>query len=227
MREGECGEHLPRGGARLAVIVVSALLVMVGTAVGYVASRKPLKAPAVTGPLFVSPPGPTTPSVAPATRVPASVPRAPVRPPAARDERSALLAEAHAHLDRGALDKATPLYERVLGGDPNDAEALTHMGLIFASAGDADKGIALTEQALKARPGYPHALWDKGNALFLLRKDYAGAIQALEAFLRAAPDSPDAGRARELIAEARAHLATQVGGSPKTRVAARVRVPLD
>ena len=54
------------------------------------------------------------------------------------------------------------------------------------------------------QPDYVHALWDRAHLLQQVMQDYAAAIRAWEAFVRAVgPESQDGKTAQEFIREAR------------------------
>ncbi len=139
-------------------------------------------------------------------------------PPVAEGERSrsgpipkpmleGMLQAAHASLDAGRYQEAIAAYKAVLGREPDNVDAITHLGVILAIAGHAEGALEAFDRALALQPGYPHALWDKARVLYELRQDYAGAIAAWEQFLRVAPPGEDRQRAESRIREARARLA--------------------
>jgi len=119
----------------------------------------------------------------------------------------AKLALAHAYLDAERLRDAIPLYRQVLDKNPNDPEALTHMGVILTRAGHGEAALQMFDRALAVDPNYAHALWDKAGLLFDQRQDYAAALKTLEAFIAVAGPGPDVERARAMIGEAKQRLA--------------------
>jgi len=68
--------------------------------------------------------------------------------------------------------------------------------------GYADEGFARVEKALRLKPKYAHAHWDRAQMLWG-KQDYAGTATAVEAFLALVPTSQDATRVRAMLAEAR------------------------
>lgn len=118
-----------------------------------------------------------------------------------------LLAFAHLALDEGQLPAAIWGYKRVLAREPQNVEAITHMGLILYQGKHLDEALARIEAAIRLDPKYAHAHWDRANLLFTGKKDYAAAQEALGAFLALVPSGPDADRARAMLAEARRQIA--------------------
>ena len=120
--------------------------------------------------------------------------------------RSAHLAAAHAEVEAGRFARAIPLYERILRDDPHNLEALIHLGVSLAGAGQVERGLAELDRALGMDPDNLHALWDKAQALFEVKGDYAASIPVWERIAALVQDSPDAATARGYVLLARARL---------------------
>jgi tetratricopeptide (TPR) repeat protein len=118
-----------------------------------------------------------------------------------------MLRAAHASLDAGRYGEAIAAYKAVLKRDPRNLDAITHLGVILATAGHHAEALEAFDRALAIDPDYPHALWDKAGVLEA-REDHAGTLAALERFIRVAPAGPDRDRAQERIRQAKARLAT-------------------
>ena len=127
----------------------------------------------------------------------------------------AMLGLAHVQLDQQQLDAAESLYQQVLTLEPKNVEAITHLGTVLLGRGQADAAQARYDEALAINPAYVHALWDKANLLQQVKKDYAGAIRAWEAFIRVVgAESQDGKTAQNFITEARKAMgATPSGGA--------------
>jgi tetratricopeptide (TPR) repeat protein len=78
--------------------------------------------------------------------------------------------------------------------------------VILAVAGHHADALEAFDRALAIDPDYAHALWDKAGVLEA-RQDHAGAVAALEHFVRVSPAGPDRDRAQERIQQAKARLA--------------------
>lgn len=136
--------------------------------------------------------------------------------PAPQPAPAASLEEAHRLLDNGQLAEAEKSYQAILGRDPGNPEALTHIGNIAFRRGDVDRALLYYEEALRGDPAYAHALWDKGIAL-RAKGDDAGAIAAWEVFARLfPPESPDVVQVKKWIAEAKARIASASLVPPKS-----------
>ena len=131
---------------------------------------------------------------------------------------SAQLQEAHALLDKNLFADAERSYLAILGRDPGNPEALSHLGNVAFQQGDIGRALRFYDMALQQDPSYAHALWDKAIAL-RDKGDNVGAIKAWEAFAGLFPlDSPDVVQVKKWIAEAQAQVdsaATSREGSLK------------
>ena len=114
-----------------------------------------------------------------------------------------LLELGHVLLDRGRVAEARDVYQKALGREPRNAEAVTHMGAVLYHEGRLDEALAKLDEALRIDPRYIHAHWDRTQYLFHAKRDYAAAIKAAEAFIEASGPGPDAENMKKLIAEAR------------------------
>ncbi len=121
-------------------------------------------------------------------------------------ETSTRLALAHVYLDAARFAEAIPLYQEVLRQEPENADALMHMGVILFRGGHGEEALRHLDRALKSSPDNAHALWDKAQVQATLLEDYAGALRTWERFLKVAPGPEDAARVREMMAEARSRM---------------------
>ena len=127
-----------------------------------------------------------------------------LRQVAAREDApiQSLLQLAHVALDRGRLDEARLVYDRVLAREPRNVEAITHLGGVLFQEGRVDEALAKVEAALRLDPWYVHAHWDRTQYLFYGKRDFPAAVTAAQAFLAVVPQGPDADSVRKLMAEA-------------------------
>lgn len=132
------------------------------------------------------------------------------------------LALAHLYLDTGRFADAITLYQEVLRQEPENPDALMHMGTILLRGGHGEEALRSLDRALKRDPRSAHALWDKAQVQASILGDYAGAIRTWEQFLKVAPGPEDAARVREMMAEARSLLARRPAASPAAAAAGRV-----
>jgi tetratricopeptide (TPR) repeat protein len=175
-------------------------LLVFGVVLGLLVSRYSTPAPpeGMAG-AQVEAPSPTAPGA------PSGPPR-----PLSKEMLEGMLKAAHASLDAGRYQEAIAAYTAVLRREPQNVDAITHLGVILALAGHHTEALEAFDRALAIEPDYAHALWDKAGVLEA-RQDHAGALATLEHFVRVAPAGPDRDRAHERIRQARARLA----GAPK------------
>jgi cytochrome c-type biogenesis protein CcmH/NrfG len=193
----------PRTGWRhpLAVTTVAAALVVFGIALGAGIARYTEPAPPEMGP----PPGSR-----PLARLegeppsgPPSGASAPV-PALSPETLRGMLEAARASLVQGRYSEAIAAYQAVLRRDPQNVDALTHLGLIVALGGHTDAALESFERALRIDPDYPPALLYRGQVLLEAKRDVEGAVRSWERFLQVVPAGADHDRVKRLIAEARA-----------------------
>lgn len=119
------------------------------------------------------------------------------------------LAAAHAYVDQQRFAQALPIYQQILEQDPHNVEALTHLAIVQASTDQLDAALATFDRALAMDPDNLHALWNKAQALFEIKQDYAASIPLWERIVAIARESPDAATARRYIERAREKLVRQ------------------
>jgi len=122
-----------------------------------------------------------------------------------------MLRAAHASLEAGRHEEAMAAYQAVLKREPDNVEALSHLGLALAMAGRTDPALVALDRTLVLDPRNTHALVGKARVLQEVREDYAGAIAAWERFLALAPSGRDREEALARIEEAKAGLAATEG----------------
>jgi tetratricopeptide (TPR) repeat protein len=194
----------PRGWRHPVTIGVAAVaLVTFGVAlgVGIVRYSEPDRM-AGAAPLPGSRPlaGPDAPSAA-------NAPRGPVTP----EILQGMLQAARSSLFAGRYNEAIAAYQAVLKRDPDNVDAMTHMGLIAAIAAQGehgpemvDRALQLFDRALALEPDYPPALLYRGQVLYEVRKDLPGAIASWEKFIAVTPAGEDRDRVTKLLSDARA-----------------------
>ena len=140
----------------------------------------------------------------------ANAPRGPVTP----EILQGMLQAARASLFAGRYGEAIAAYQAVLKRDPDNVDAMTHMGLIASIAAQGEHGpemvtraLQLFDKALALDPDYPPALLYRGQVLYEARKDLAGAIASWEKFIAVAPPGEDRDRVVKLLGDARAEAA--------------------
>jgi len=203
-----------RHPAALGAAAVALLVFGVGLGVGIVRYTEPDRmadtpAPGSRPLASLEPPRADAPSAA-------NAPRGPVTP----EMLEGMLQAARESLFAGRYSEAIAAYQAVLKRDPNNVDALTHMGLIAAVAARGehgpemvDRALGLFDRALTLAPDYAPALLYRGQVLYEAKKDTAGAIRSWERFVKVTPAGEDRARVERMIAEARAARPAQ--GTPQ------------
>jgi tetratricopeptide (TPR) repeat protein len=195
-----------RHPAALAIAAIALLVFGVALGVGIVryTEPEPMAAAAPPGARPLASLDPPTTAAPPSA---ANAPRGPVTP----EILTGMLEAARASLFAGRYGEAIAAYQAVLKRDPNNVDALTHMGLIAAVAARGEHGpemveraLGLFDRALKLSPDYPPALLYRGEVLYEAKKDTAGAIRSWERFVTVVPAGEDRTRVERMIAEAKA-----------------------
>lgn len=109
---------------------------------------------------------------------------------------------AHRYLDLERIDEAWAQYRVALELDPDDAEALAHVGLILYRSQRPEEALASVDRALETAPDYPEALFIRGVIQLEGLDRPAAAVDAFEAYLVAAPFGSERATAQDLIAVA-------------------------
>ena len=148
----------------------------------------------IAGPALTDP-GPLRPG-APVTGAAAGTPIPP-------EIMARMLEAARESLTAGRYPEAIAAYQAVLKRDSKNVDAMTHLAVIVAMGGHADAALETFDKALKIDPKYAPALLYKGQVLYEVKSDYAGAIKAWERFVSLTPPGEDRQRVAVLIEEAR------------------------
>jgi tetratricopeptide (TPR) repeat protein len=123
------------------------------------------------------------------------------------DDLAARLDLAHRYLDAGRVEEALAEYAVALELDPDDAEALAHVGIVLYQNDRPEDALRSVDRALATDPRYPEALFFRGVILLRGLDRPQEAISAFEAYLDAAPFGVERQTAQDLIEEARAAIA--------------------
>jgi tetratricopeptide (TPR) repeat protein len=103
----------------------------------------------------------------------------------------------------GRYQEAIAAYQAVLKRDDKNVDAMTHLALIVAIGGHADSALDTWAKALSLDPDYPPAYLYRGQVLYEVKQDYAGAVRDWERFVTLVPSGADHDRVVALLADAR------------------------
>jgi len=114
-----------------------------------------------------------------------------------------MLSAARQSLMAGRYGEAIAAYRAVLKRDPRNVDAMTHLGLIVAIGGHADAAIETFDKVARIDPDYAPMYLYRGQVLYEVKQDYAGAVRAWQRFLELVPSGEDHQRVATLVREAR------------------------
>lgn len=117
-----------------------------------------------------------------------------------RDSAPLLILRGQRALDNGDLATAESLLRQAVDRDPDSAEAHFYLGVVFSTQRQVSEAAQAYQDALRLEPDLAEAHWNLALAYASLSRP-ADAIAELKAFIALRPDSPDADRARTLMAE--------------------------
>jgi len=120
-----------------------------------------------------------------------------------------MLSAARQSLVEGRYAEAIAAYRAVLKRDPQNVDAMTHLGLIVAIGGHADAALEAFDHAAKIDGAYPPIYLYRGQVLFEVKRDYAGAVKAWQRYLALIPTGEDHERVAALVKEAEAQAKQQ------------------
>jgi tetratricopeptide (TPR) repeat protein len=113
-----------------------------------------------------------------------------------------MLNAARQSLMDGHYSEAIAAYRAVLKRDPQNVDAMTHLGLIVAIGGHADTALETFDKAARIDPGYAPIYLYRGQVLYEVKQDYPGAVKSWERFLVLVPSGEDHDRVVALVKEA-------------------------
>ena len=96
----------------------------------------------------------------------------------------ALITLGNAYFDTDRYQEAIQAYSRVLAIDPKNPDVRTDMGIMYRKLGQFDKAIHAFRQAAQDQPLHVNSRFNLGVVLKYDKKDFKGAIQAWEEFLK-------------------------------------------
>lgn len=180
------------------------LLLLFGVLLGVNAGRFSAPEPpaSMAGPPIASapPPGPgSAMSPGPGTPPAGGDPARPLAP----EILAGMLQAARQSLAAGRYQEAIAAYQAVLKRDERNVDAMTHLALIVAIGGHADSALETWAKALTLDPDYPPAYLYRGQVLYEVKQDYAGAVRDWERFVKLVPAGADHDRVAAMLTDAR------------------------
>jgi len=99
----------------------------------------------------------------------------------------ALITLGNAYFDTDRYQEAIDAYSKALAIDPKNPDVRTDMGIMYRRLGQFDKAIESFRQVARDNPMHVNSRFNLGVVLKHDKKDFLGAIQAWEEFLKLEP----------------------------------------
>jgi len=110
------------------------------------------------------------------------------------EDRQALLTLANMNFDIANWARAQELYERYLGLVPDDADALTDLGISLRSQGKFQEALERFRRARELRPDHWQSVFNEVVVLAFDLSDFAAADEKIAELRELAPGNPDVER---------------------------------
>lgn len=118
------------------------------------------------------------------------------------------------YFDAERFDMAASWYEAALKIEPRNVNASTDLGVAYFQQNQIDRALAQFAHSLSIDPTHAKTLFNEGIVLASGKQDLSGAIRSWERLIAAAPASPEAVRAKDLIESVRTNHPGSGGGTP-------------
>lgn len=99
----------------------------------------------------------------------------------------ALITLGNAYFDTDRYQEAIDAYSKALAIDPKNPDVTTDMGIMYRRLGQFDKALDAFRRAAQDDPRHINSRFNLGVTLKYDKRDFQGAIQAWEDFLKVVP----------------------------------------
>ena len=122
------------------------------------------------------------------------------------------------YFDAERFDEAAKWYEDALRVDPRSVNASTDLGIAYYYMNQADRALEQFDRSLAIDPKHTKTLLNIGIVRAFGKQDLEGAAKAWQAVIDLAPESPEAGMARQALQGLRsAHPGAAGGAEPAAK----------
>ena len=104
-----------------------------------------------------------------------------------RNNLQALISLGNAYFDTDQYQQAIDAYSKALSIDPKNPDVRTDMGIMYRKLGQFEKALEAFRRAVQDNPKHINSRFNLGVVLKYDKKDFQGAIQAWEEFLKLEP----------------------------------------
>ena len=104
-----------------------------------------------------------------------------------RNNLQALISLGNAYFDADQYQQAIDAYSKALSIDPKNPDVRTDMGIMYRKLGQFEKALEAFRRAVQDNPKHINSRFNLGVVLKYDKKDFQGAIQAWEEFLKLEP----------------------------------------
>jgi cytochrome c-type biogenesis protein CcmH/NrfG len=104
-----------------------------------------------------------------------------------RNNLQALISLGNAYFDTDQYQQAIDAYSKALSIDPKNPDVRTDMGIMYRKLGQFEKALEAFRRAVQDNPKHINSRFNLGVVLKYDKKDFQGAIQAWEDFLKVVP----------------------------------------
>lgn len=121
---------------------------------------------------------------------------------------------ANLYYDAERFDLAVPWYEAALKINARDIDASTDLAVCYYYTNQVDRALSQLDYSLKINPRHAKTLLNQGIVLAFGKQDLQGAAASWEKVVAAAPGTPEAQRAQQMLDGLKSgHPETGAGGS--------------
>ncbi len=114
------------------------------------------------------------------------------------------IALGNALMDTQRFSEAIEAYQKALAIDPKNVDVRVDMGTCMRGVGKFEGAVAEFRKAIKLAPKHLNAHRNLGVVLGFDLKDREGAVKEFKTYLELAPNAPDGGQIRDVIAQLQA-----------------------
>ena len=118
------------------------------------------------------------------------------------------------YFDAERYPEAAAWYQQALDLEPKNADVSTDLGVAFYYMNQPDQALKQFDQSLAVNAQHPKTLLNQGIVRAFGKQDLRGAVESWETLIKVAPNSPEAGMARQTLERFKSAHPDIGGGTP-------------